>query len=96
MTGIKTPDAFVALDICLLAASLSVQDRSYGRSVVSTQLTRMGHELDVRKEYSDAMGRGQAVLHSSITEVHFGASDPRAHGAAVSESTAAFNTNSQH
>ncbi len=49
-------------------------------------LTKMGHQLEVRKEYTTAMGRGQAVLHNSRTGVNFGASDPRADGAAIPES----------
>jgi gamma-glutamyltranspeptidase/glutathione hydrolase len=49
-------------------------------------LSKMGHELEVRKEYSTTMGRGQAVLHNSATGINFGASDPRADGAAVPES----------
>jgi gamma-glutamyltranspeptidase/glutathione hydrolase len=49
------------------------------------ELTRMGHVLQVRKEYSTAMGRGQAVLHDSATGINYGASDPRADGAAVPE-----------
>jgi gamma-glutamyltranspeptidase / glutathione hydrolase len=49
-------------------------------------LTRMGHELEVRKAYSATMGRGQAVLHNSATGVNYGASDPRADGAAIPES----------
>jgi len=49
------------------------------------QLAKMGHVLEVRKEYSTAMGRGQAVLHDSTTKVNYGASDPRADGAAVPE-----------
>jgi gamma-glutamyltranspeptidase/glutathione hydrolase len=49
------------------------------------KLTDMGHVLDVRKEYSAAMGRGQAVLHDSSTGINYGASEPRADGAAVPE-----------
>ena len=49
------------------------------------KLTDMGHVLDVRKEYSAAMGRGQAVLHDSSTSINYGASEPRADGAAVPE-----------
>jgi gamma-glutamyltranspeptidase / glutathione hydrolase len=49
------------------------------------QLTKMGHILEVRKEYTTAMGRGQAVLHNSRTGVNYGASDPRADGAAIPE-----------
>jgi len=50
------------------------------------KLTRMGHQLEVRKEYTDAMGRGQAVLHDSTTKVNYAGSDPRADGAAIPES----------
>lgn len=32
------------------------------------------------------MSRGQAVMHNSATGINFGASDPRAHGAAILES----------
>jgi gamma-glutamyltranspeptidase/glutathione hydrolase len=49
------------------------------------KLRSMGHVLDVRKEYSTAMGRGQAVLHDSVTNINYGASEPRADGAAVPE-----------
>ena len=49
------------------------------------QLQQKGHKLNVRKEYSTAMGRGQAVLHNSKTKVNFGASDPRADGSAEPE-----------
>jgi len=48
-------------------------------------LTKMGHILDVHKEYTARMGRGNAVLHDSATGVNFGASDPRADGAAIPE-----------
>jgi gamma-glutamyltranspeptidase / glutathione hydrolase len=49
------------------------------------KLTDMGHVFDVRKEYSVAMGRGQAVLHDRSTKINYGASEPRADGAAVPE-----------
>jgi gamma-glutamyltranspeptidase/glutathione hydrolase len=55
------------------------------RPEVLDQLRRKGHELIVRKDYSALMGRGQAVLHNSTTNVNFGASDPRADGAAEPE-----------
>jgi gamma-glutamyltranspeptidase / glutathione hydrolase len=48
-------------------------------------LRQKGHRLTVRKEYSTAMGRGQAVLHNSKTKVNFAASDPRADGSAEPE-----------
>ncbi|MFI5056973.1 MAG: gamma-glutamyltransferase [Candidatus Acidiferrales bacterium] len=52
---------------------------------VLQELREMGHLLRVRKEYSAAMGRGQAVLHDSKRRVNFGASDPRADGSAEPE-----------
>lgn len=50
-----------------------------------TRLASMGHQLNVRPEYSDYMGRGQAVLHDSITGINYAASEPRADGAAIPE-----------
>ncbi len=52
---------------------------------VRQKLSAMGHQLDVRQGYSTRMGRGQAVLHDAKTNVNYGASDPRADGAAVPE-----------
>ena len=48
-------------------------------------LTKMGHVLQVHPDYTSQMGRGQAVLHNSSTGMNFGASDPRADGAAIPE-----------
>jgi gamma-glutamyltranspeptidase / glutathione hydrolase len=48
-------------------------------------LTKMGHELQVHKDYTTAMGRGQAVMHDGATGINFGGSDPRTDGAAVPE-----------
>ncbi len=52
---------------------------------VIEKLTAMGHQLEVRKEYSARMGRGQAVLHDSKTKINYGASDARADGTAELE-----------
>jgi gamma-glutamyltranspeptidase/glutathione hydrolase len=52
------------------------------------RLEEMGHELLVRPEYSQEMGRGQAILHNSTTGVNYAGSDPRADGAAIPESVA--------
>jgi gamma-glutamyltranspeptidase/glutathione hydrolase len=49
------------------------------------QLSELGHELQLRKEYNQNMGRGQAILHNSKTGTNYAASDPRADGAAVPE-----------
>jgi gamma-glutamyltranspeptidase/glutathione hydrolase len=49
------------------------------------QLSERGHILQIRREYVEAMGRGQAILHDSKTGTNYAASDPRADGAAVPE-----------
>jgi gamma-glutamyltranspeptidase/glutathione hydrolase len=55
------------------------------RSETLQQLSRMGHQLEIRREYSTAMGRGQAVLHDSQSQINYGASDARADGSAEPE-----------
>ena len=55
------------------------------KSETLQQLSGMGHQLEVRKEYSPAMGRGQAVLHDSQAHLNYGASDARADGSAEPE-----------
>jgi gamma-glutamyltranspeptidase / glutathione hydrolase len=52
---------------------------------VRQKLSAMGHQLDVQREYSTAMGRGQVVMHDSNTNVNYAASDPRADGSAAPE-----------
>jgi len=52
------------------------------KAEVRDKLTAMGHILQVDREYSTHMGRGQAVLHDSKTGVNYGASDARADGSA--------------
>jgi len=49
------------------------------------QLSEHGHQLRIRREYTQEMGRGQAILHDSKTGVNYAASDPRADGSAVPE-----------
>jgi gamma-glutamyltranspeptidase/glutathione hydrolase len=48
-------------------------------------LANMGHDVLVRAEYSQEMGRGQAILHNAATGVNYAGSDPRADGAAIPE-----------
>src|SRR5579864_6914091 len=49
-------------------------------------LTQRGHQVQTISPYdSAATGRGQAILYNSATKTKFGASDPRADGAAVPE-----------
>jgi gamma-glutamyltranspeptidase/glutathione hydrolase len=52
---------------------------------VLQKLSTMGHVFDVRQEYSDFMGRGNAVMYDSTSHVKYGASDPRADGSAEPE-----------
>ncbi len=52
---------------------------------VRQKLSAMGHQFDVQREYSTAMGRGQAVMHDSKANVNYGASDARADGSAEPE-----------
>jgi gamma-glutamyltranspeptidase / glutathione hydrolase len=52
---------------------------------VLQKLSAIGHQLEIHREYSSAMGRGQAVLHDSKAKVNYGASDPRADGSAEPE-----------
>jgi gamma-glutamyltranspeptidase / glutathione hydrolase len=52
---------------------------------VRDKLTSMGHILQVDREYSTNMGRGQAVLHDAKTGINYGASDARADGSAEPE-----------
>jgi gamma-glutamyltranspeptidase/glutathione hydrolase len=59
-------------------------------------LTKMGHVLQVHGEYTSQMGRGQAILHDSKTGINFGASDPRADGAAIPESPPGLDAPSKH
>ncbi len=49
------------------------------------RLSEYGHEILIRREFTQEMGRGQAILHDGKTGTNFGASDPRADGAAVPE-----------
>jgi gamma-glutamyltranspeptidase/glutathione hydrolase len=49
------------------------------------QLSEKGHIISIRREYTQEMGRGQAILHDSKTGVNYAASDPRADGEAVPE-----------
>lgn len=50
---------------------------------VRTQLEAMGHQLEVRGDFSPVMGGGQAVLRNFKTGINYGASDPRKDGAAI-------------
>src|SRR5258708_34607146 len=49
------------------------------------QPSERGHDILIRRDYTQEMGRGQAILHDSKTGLNYGASDPRADGAATPE-----------
>jgi gamma-glutamyltranspeptidase/glutathione hydrolase len=66
-----------------LACKIVIESRVTPETIDA--LTKMGHVLQVHPGYTSQMGRGQAVLHDSKTGMNFGASDPRADGAAIPE-----------
>jgi gamma-glutamyltranspeptidase/glutathione hydrolase len=66
-----------------IGCTILIESRITGEAI--RELEKKGHQLRVRKEYSAAMGRGQAVLHDSARHVNSGASDPRADGSAEPE-----------
>lgn len=49
------------------------------------QMRQWGHEVAVHRDYTQEMGRGQAIMHNSKTGTNYAASDPRADGAAIPE-----------
>ena len=52
---------------------------------VCQQLTDMGHQLDLRGDFSLYMGRGQAIDHNTKTGLNSAASDARTDGSAEPE-----------
>jgi gamma-glutamyltranspeptidase/glutathione hydrolase len=62
---------------------LSIESRVPGESL--QQLSERGHQIAIRREYTQEMGRGQAILRDSKTKTNYAASDPRTDGAAVPE-----------
>ncbi len=62
---------------------VSIESRVPSRTL--QQLSERGHQIAIRREYTQEMGRGQAILHDSQTKVNYAASDPRADGSAIAE-----------
>ena len=62
---------------------VSIESRVPARTL--RELSDMGHLVMERAEYSQEMGRGQAILHNSDTGTNYAASDPRSDGAATPE-----------
>ena len=52
---------------------------------VRQALAGRGHEIDLRGDYSEEMGGGQAVMRDFKAGVNYGASDPRKDGEAIPE-----------
>jgi gamma-glutamyltranspeptidase/glutathione hydrolase len=50
---------------------------------VRKALALRGHQIELRGDYSEVMGGGQAVLRNFRTDVNYGASDPRKDGEAI-------------
>jgi gamma-glutamyltranspeptidase/glutathione hydrolase len=63
-----------------LSCKILIEDRV--PASVRQQLTGMGHQLEVRGDFSMYMGRGQAIDHNSKTGLNYAASDARTDGSA--------------
>ena len=66
-----------------LGCKILIEDRV--PADVRQQLSNMGHQLDVRGDFSLFMGRGQAIDHNSKSGLNFAASDARTDGSAEPE-----------
>jgi gamma-glutamyltranspeptidase / glutathione hydrolase len=66
-----------------LGCKIMIEDRVPAE--VRQQLTGMGHQLDVRGDFSLYMGRGQAIDHNTKSGLNFAASDARTDGSAEPE-----------
>ena len=66
-----------------IGCKILIEDRVPGG--VRQQLTALGHQLDVRGDFSLFIGQGQAIDHNSSTGLNFAASDARTDGAAIPE-----------
>jgi gamma-glutamyltranspeptidase/glutathione hydrolase len=54
-------------------------------AAVRAELAAKGHQIQVKGDFTQSVGGGQAVLRDFSTGVNFGASDPRKDGAAIPE-----------
>lgn len=52
---------------------------------VRSGLEALGHEINLRGDYTGSVGGGQAVLRDYAAGINYGASDPRKDGAAIPE-----------
>jgi gamma-glutamyltranspeptidase/glutathione hydrolase len=63
-----------------LSCNILIEDRVPAQA--RQQLSKMGHQLEVRGDFSLYMGRGQAIDHNTKTGLNYAASDARTDGAA--------------
>jgi hypothetical protein len=66
-----------------LGCKVLIEDRV--PTEVRQQLTGMGHQIDLRGDFSLFMGRGQAIDHNTKSGMNFAASDARTDGSAEPE-----------
>jgi gamma-glutamyltranspeptidase / glutathione hydrolase len=66
-----------------IGCTVSIEAR-YPQETLADLYVR-GHQVKLTPQYSEVMGRGNAVEHDNNLNVNFGASDPRADGQAVPE-----------
>jgi gamma-glutamyltranspeptidase/glutathione hydrolase len=66
-----------------IGCNIAIEDRVPAE--VRQQLTNLGHQLEVRGDFSVYMGRGQAIDHNTRTGLNFAASDARTDGSAEPE-----------
>jgi gamma-glutamyltranspeptidase/glutathione hydrolase len=66
-----------------IGCNILIEDRVPAE--VRQNLTTMGHQLEVRGDFSMYMGRGQAIDHNTKTGLNFAASDARTDGSAEPE-----------
>ncbi len=66
-----------------IGCNILIEDRV--PASVRQQLTSMGHQLEVRGDFSLYMGRGQAIDHNTKTGLNSAASDARTDGSAEPE-----------
>ena len=77
--ALSAPRFTVGQDFCHIPIESRVKPE------VLDRLRAMGHNLEVRQDYSAVMGRGQALLHDSSKKMNFAGSDPRTDGSAEAE-----------
>lgn len=73
-----------------LSCQILIEDRVPAQ--VRQQLSKMGHQLEVRGDFSLYMGRGQAIDHNTKTGLNYAASDARTDGSAEPQPPPSLNS----